>query len=78
MRGRAIARPSCDYIVDFDDDAGGNVDDIDEIVGKDVALHFIFSKFRNSGVNSDLSGHFLTPSRVESILKFWLDTTTNG
>ncbi len=71
---RAIARGAAIITVDFD---GGNIDEDDDIiVGNDVALHS-FLKIWIFSFDFDLAGDFLTPSRVESILKFWLDSTTN-
>ena len=70
MRGRAIARPSCVYTIDFG--GGGIVDSrvIDD-VGNDVALN-PFLKFWIFDVDLDLTGDFLTPFLTESIGKFWL------
>jgi hypothetical protein len=48
LRGRAVARPSCDYTVDFGGGGifdNGVIDEVDGIVGNDVALH---SSFENS------------------------------
>jgi hypothetical protein len=56
--------------VDF---GGGNiVDEVDGIVNNDVALH-PFSKIWIFDFDLDFAAKFLTPSRVESILKFSLD-----
>ena len=80
MRGRAVARPSCVYTVNDSAAGGGGFDDVDDAVGNDVALQSFFVKNRNSGVDYGLELQFLTPYRVESIIKaliFGLDSTTN-
>ena len=45
MRGRAVARPSCVYTVNYDDEddvVGNDDDDGDEYYGNDVALQSSF------------------------------------
>ena len=65
---RAVARGAAIITVDLE---GGNGDEVDGIVGNNVALPSFF-KFQIFILGLDLAGYFLTPSRVGSILKFWL------
>ena len=53
----------------------GNDDEVDGIVNNDVGFANLLLKIWIFDVDLDLTGDFLTPSRVESILKFWLDET---
>ncbi len=51
---------------------GGDIDgEVEGVVNDDIASH-PFSKSALFGVDFELAGEFLTPSRVGSILKFWL------
>ena len=79
LRGRAIARPSCDYTIDFG--CGGVIiGEVDGIVDNKVALQ---SSSENPTVYCRLwiiVGHFPTPFLTESIGKRWFDeanTTTD-